>query len=197
MADSSILYDEARALYAKDEYIAARDAYRKAALLAEPSRDDVYALSHAEKSAWLKVMWELVELYPSSLDVQMAFAQAAVRVGRDHIALDAYSRILSDFELSKLDEFHARIGRLEANGIYVATIHRPDLFIQDALYLRELGETFNAGLRLASALSRVHGAVCIPTLEQLWAALDPDALVSQLLERKIEELRILKQFQSP
>jgi len=194
MASDKELYNKAALLYDKNQYLAAREAYRDAAQHSEPSRDEVYKLSHAEKSAWLDVLWQLREAYPSSLAIQTALAKCATRVGRDNIAINVYSRILRDFELSELERFHIHIGRLEANSVYTRKIYKPELFILDALYIWELGNKFNAVFRLANILSRIHGISSVETLEQLKEKFNSDELISQLIDRKIDELHILSQI---
>lgn len=135
-------------------------------------------------------------MYSTSYHIQMAAALSAIKVGRDNIAIRKFGVILEKFELSELEEFHTRLGRLEANSVYAGKIYKPDLFISDVLYIWRLGNKYKARFQLARMLSRIQGILTIPVLDQLRRDLASDELLSQLLERKLEELRIIEQLQA-
>jgi hypothetical protein len=178
-----------------NDFVGAREDYRKAVMLDEPDGDIIHNLNTAEQEEKLEFFRNLRAKYPNSFSIRLSEANYLAASQYKAQAIDRYSEMLELFGENLKDHLIARLNRLGTACRDNVEI-RQTLIINDFQSIWTMGDQYEPARKLRPTMLRMlanelHKEECIPILEELVGDRQLPVSIRELFEAKIVELHYL------
>ncbi len=199
-ADPASLREQAYRFLEENDFAAARDLYREAAMLDLPSQRVLINLSVAEAEERLQFRRTLYEKHNSLIAKMSVIGELFARKLYDHV-LHECTNLLTQGNLSPVDELFIRHRRFSAaaHTVYFprnvpATVLSEDFWFLWSPFKPSLTERSHQ--IVLGELAQVNSASLVPVLQTLAADERLPQPVQQFLAAKVHELQLLAQLVS-